>query len=126
MHNYYNLSLDLPVKYQLLPYFHGASPMAQTVKNQRAIQKTWVRSLGQEDPLEKRMTSHSGILAWKITWTEEPDRLHSKGSQRVRHSYPILYYTILYYTILYYTTLYYTILYYTILYYMYFQELPLF
>ena len=49
------------------------------------VQKTWVRSLGQEDPLEKEMATHSSILARKIPWSEEPDRLQSMGSQRVRH-----------------------------------------
>ena len=43
------------------------------------MQETWVRSLGQEDPLEKEMATHSSILAWKIPWTEEPDRLQSMG-----------------------------------------------
>ena len=46
----------------------------------------WVRSLGQEDPLEKEMATHSSTLAWKIPWTEEPGRLQSMGSQRVRHN----------------------------------------
>ena len=62
--------------------------MAQTVKNLPAIQElqeTWVRSLGQEDPLEKEMETHSGILAWRIPWTEEPGWLQSMGLQRVRH-----------------------------------------
>ena len=44
-----------------------------------------VRSLGGEDPLEEGMAAHSSILAWKIPWTEEPGRLQSMGSQRVRH-----------------------------------------
>ena len=47
--------------------------------------ETRVRYLGWEDPLEKEMATHSSILAWKIPWTEEPDRLHSTGSQRVGH-----------------------------------------
>ena len=59
--------------------------LAQMVKNLPAIQKTWVLSLGQEDPLEKGMVTHSGILAWKIPWTEEPGGLQSMGSQRVGH-----------------------------------------
>ena len=59
--------------------------MAQTVKNPPAMWKTQVRSLGQEDPLEKGMATHSSILAWRIPWTEEPARLQSMGSQRVRH-----------------------------------------
>ena len=57
--------------------------MAQTVKNPPAMQETWVLSLGWEDPLEKEMTTHSSILAWKIPWTEEPGGLQSTGSQRV-------------------------------------------
>ena len=59
--------------------------MAQTVKRLPTMWKTWVRSLGQEDPLEKEMATHSSILAWKIPWTEEPGRLQSMGSQRVGH-----------------------------------------
>ena len=51
------------------------SLVAQMVKNLPAMQETWVRSLGQEDPLEKRMTTHSSILAWKTPWTEDPGRL---------------------------------------------------
>ena len=49
------------------------------------MQETWVRSLGQEDRLEKEMAPHSSILAWRIPWTEEPGGLQSTGSQRVRH-----------------------------------------
>ena len=45
----------------------------------------WVRSLGEEDPLEEEMATHSSILAWKIPWTEEPGRLQSRGLQGVRH-----------------------------------------
>ena len=59
--------------------------MAQRVKTQPAGQETQVRPLGQEDPLEKEMATHSSILAWEIPWTEEPGRLQSKGSQRVGH-----------------------------------------
>ena len=58
-----------------------ASLVAQMVKNLPAMQKTWIRSLGQEDPLEKGMATHSSILTWKIPWTEELDRLQSMGSQ---------------------------------------------
>ena len=50
------------------------------------MQKTWVQSLGQEDPLEEEMAAHSSVLAWKITWTEEPDRLKSIVSKRVGHN----------------------------------------
>ena len=56
--------------------------MAQKVKNLLAMQETWVQSLGREDPLEKEMTTHSSILAWKIPWTEEPGRLQSMGLQK--------------------------------------------
>ena len=59
--------------------------MAQTVKRLPAMWETWIRSLGQEDSLEKAMAPHSSILAWKIPWTEEPGRLQSMGSLRVRH-----------------------------------------
>ena len=51
-------------------------------KNMPAKQETWVQSLGQEDPLEKEIATHSSILAWEIPWTEEPARLHSMGSQK--------------------------------------------
>ena len=50
------------------------------------MQETWVQSLGWEDPLEKEMATHSSILAWKIPWMEEPGRLQSMGSKRVRHN----------------------------------------
>ena len=53
------------------------------VKNLPAMQKTWVRSLGQEDPLEKEVATHSSILAWEIPWTEEPGRLQFMGIQRI-------------------------------------------
>ena len=49
------------------------------------MQETWVRSLGGEDPLEKEPATHSSILAWEIPWTEEPGRLQSVSSQRVKH-----------------------------------------
>ena len=55
------------------------SLVAQTVKRLSAMQETWVRSLGREDPLEKEMATHSSVLAWKIPWTGEPDRLQSMG-----------------------------------------------
>ena len=63
-------------------------PGGSEVKNQPAIQelqKLQIRSLGQEDPLEKGMATYSSILAWRIPWTEEPGRLHSIRSQRVKH-----------------------------------------
>ena len=52
-------------------------PIAQVVKNLPAVRETWIRSLGQEDPLEKEMATHSSILAWRILWTEEPGGLQS-------------------------------------------------
>ena len=54
---------------------------AQMVKNLPAIQETWVQSPGWDDPLEKRMATHSSILAWRIPWTEEPGGLQSVGLQ---------------------------------------------
>ena len=59
----------------------GASLVAQLVKNMPVMQETWVQFLGQEDALEKEMATHSGILAWRIPWTEEHGRLQSMGSQ---------------------------------------------
>ena len=61
--------------------------MAQTVKHLCTMQETRVQSLGREDLLEKEMGTHSSILAWKISWTEEPGRLQSTGSQRVGHDF---------------------------------------
>ena len=55
------------------------------VKNLPAMQETQIRSLGQKDLLEKEMATYSSILAWKIPWMEEPGRLQSMGSLRVRH-----------------------------------------
>ena len=60
--------------------------VAQTVKPLSMMRETQVRSLGWEDPLEKEMAIHSSTIAWKISWTEEPGRLESMGSQRVRHT----------------------------------------
>ena len=59
--------------------------MAQTVENLPAMRETHVQSLGQEDPLEKGMTTRYGILAWSIPWPEEPGRLQSMELQRVGH-----------------------------------------
>ena len=60
--------------------------MAQMVKCLPAVQETQVQSLGWEDPLEKEMATHSTIFVWKIPWKEEPGKLQSMGSQRVRHN----------------------------------------
>ena len=59
--------------------------MAEMVKHLPTMQETWVRSLGQEDPLEKEIATHTSTLAWKIPWTEEPGGLQSMGLQRVEH-----------------------------------------
>ena len=61
------------------------SLVAQMVKRLSTMRETWVRSLGWEDPLEKEMAIYSSTIAWRIPWTEEPGRLQSMGSQRVRH-----------------------------------------
>ena len=58
------------------------SLVAQSVKNLPAVQETWVRSMGWEDPLQKEMATHSSILAWEIPWTEEPGRLQFMGPQK--------------------------------------------
>ena len=77
------------IKYTFVKGF-GASLVAQMVKRLPAMQETRVRFLGQEDPLEKEMAIHSSTLAWKIPRMEEPDRLQSMGSQRVRHDWETL------------------------------------
>ena len=70
----------------LISHTHeGFSLVAQLVKNPPAMWETWVQSLGWEDPLEKGTATHSSILAWRISWIEEPGGLQSMGSQRVRH-----------------------------------------
>ena len=64
-------------------------PRGSVVKNLPAVQEPqemWVRSLGQEDPLEKKMAAHSSIFVWEIPWTEKPGKLQSMGSQRVGHN----------------------------------------
>ena len=60
--------------------------MAQMIKSLPAIQETQVQSLDWNDPLKKRMATHTSGLAWRVPWTEEPDGLQSKGSQRVEHN----------------------------------------
>ena len=61
------------------------SLVAQTVKRLPKMREIWIQSLGQKDPLEKEMATHSSTLAWKIPWTEEPGGLQTMGSQRVGH-----------------------------------------
>ena len=65
----------------------GASLVSQRLKHLPPRRETWVWSLGQEDPLEKEMVTHSSILTWTIPWTEKPGRLQFTGSQRVRHNW---------------------------------------
>ena len=71
-------------KFSIL-FFNMTSLVAQMVKRLSTIRETWVQSLGREDPLEKKMAIYSSTIAWKIPWTEEPGRLRSMGTQRVRH-----------------------------------------
>ena len=61
------------------------SLVAQAVKRLSTMRETWVRSLGREDQLEKETAIHPSTIAWKIPWTDEPDKLQSTGSQRVGH-----------------------------------------
>ena len=68
-------------------YHWRASLVAWRVKHPPTMRETQVQSLSREDPLEKEMATHSSTLAWKIPWTEEPGRLQSMGSQRVRHDW---------------------------------------
>ena len=66
--------------------YSWASVVVQMVENLPAMQETWVRSLGWEDPLEEGMATHSSILAWRISWTEKPGGLQAMGLQRVGHN----------------------------------------
>ena len=70
-----------------LIFWNKGFPGGLVVKRRPAMQETWVRSLGREDPLEKEMATHSSTLAWKIPWTEEPCKLQSMGSQKVGHDW---------------------------------------
>ena len=89
------LGLTTPQTYWLLHLWlfmsktvrNRGSLVAQMVKCLPAMWENWVWSLGQEDPLEKELATHSNTLAWKIPWMEEPGRLQSRGSQRVRHDW---------------------------------------
>ena len=71
--------------YIMLLMIAPTSLVAQTVKRLSTMRETRVRSLGREDPLEKEMAIHSSTIAWKIPWTDEPDKLQSMGSQKVGH-----------------------------------------
>ena len=72
---------------QFVVFYTVTSLVAQMVKHLPTMRETWVRSLGWEDLLEKEMAPYSSTLAWKIPWVEEPGRLQSMGSQRVRHDW---------------------------------------
>ena len=88
--------LQGPGSHQGICVFFGAPQVALVIKKQKKKQKKTclqtqetsemqVQSLGQEDPLEEEMATHSNILAWRMPWTEEPGGLQFMGSQRVRH-----------------------------------------
>ena len=69
--------------YSILGFSSGS--MVKNLLAMREMQEMQVQSLGQKDPLEEGMATHSSILVWRIPWTEEPDGLQSMGLQRVRH-----------------------------------------
>ena len=77
------------IDYKAILDINRPSLIVQLVKNLPAVQETLVLFLGWEDPLEKEMTTHSSILAWKIPWTEEPGRLLSMGSQELELNYQL-------------------------------------
>ena len=77
------------------PQYSWASLVAQIVKNPPAMRETWVRSLDQEDHLEKGIATHSSILAWRIPQTEEPGRLQSMGLKRVGYDWATFTFTLL-------------------------------
>ena len=77
------MTIILLLQFSLLLYW--ASLVALLVKNLPAMQETWISTLGPEDPLEKKMATHSSILAWEIPWTEKPGGLQFVGLQRVGH-----------------------------------------
>ena len=87
-HKYFVYICDLHFNFKLALIFKLASLMAQTVKHllYPAMWETRVQSLDWEDPLEKEMATYSSTLAWKMLWTEEPDRLQSAGSQRLGYN----------------------------------------
>ena len=68
-----------------MPTSQGLPTVAQCIKNPPAMQETWIQYLGWEDSLEEEMATHSSLLAWKISWTEELGRLQSMGLPRVGH-----------------------------------------
>ena len=88
--NWIQISL-VPLIFHRIFFFSGrifwASLVAQRLKHLPAMWETCIQSLGWEDPLEKEMATHSSILAWRIPWREEPGRLQSTGSKRVRYDW---------------------------------------
>ena len=80
-------AMFVTVKIRSIQHPSRTSPVAQRLKHLPAMRRTWVQSLGQEDPLEKEMATHSSILAWRIPWMEEPGGLQSTGLQRVGHDW---------------------------------------
>ena len=85
MYSVYSFILFIYSFYSFYGDLHWDFPIVQMVKKLPAMQETQIWSLGLEDPLEKGMAAHCSILAWRIPWTEEPGRLQSMGSQRIRH-----------------------------------------
>ena len=86
----YQTHCDLNYFWDGSTYTWGAYQVAECKRiclPMQETQETWIQSLGQEDPLEKEMATHSSILAWKVPWTEVPGRLQSSGLQRVRHDW---------------------------------------
>ena len=78
MENQFSTGFIIPATAHFKRIF-GGTLVAQRLKRMPAMRETWVRSLGREDPLEKEMVTHSSILAWRITWMEEPGGLQSTG-----------------------------------------------
>ena len=74
------------IQFSVDGHLYRTSLIARLVKNLPTMQETWVQSLGQEDPLEEEMATHSSILAWRIPRTKEPDKLQFMESQRVGHN----------------------------------------
>ena len=77
----------MPGRFLRVKHIPTLSLVSHTVKRLPTMRETQVQFLGREDPLEKEMATHYSILAWKIPWTEDPGRLQSMGSQRVRHDW---------------------------------------
>ena len=87
-HRQLSLGLDF-IRFQdrfQLPCIHSDGSVAKNPTAIEKLQETWVRSLGQKDPLEEEMATHPSILVWEIPWTEKPGRLQSLGSQRTGHN----------------------------------------